>query len=158
MQGKSKIIIVGRGGSGKDFMRKKYEKRGFKYCISCTSRPPRSGEEEGKDYKFVTWEYFDTHRDEFYEIDEFNGWRYGTLKKDFEEADLFLLTPNGIRNLKPEDRERSIIIYINPDKEIIRKRLIDRKDADSAERRIMTDNMDFNNFSDYDVEVKNHDF
>ena len=40
----SKIILVGRGGSGKDFMRKKLEERGFKYCVSYTSRPKRENE------------------------------------------------------------------------------------------------------------------
>ena len=49
---KGKIIIVGPGGSGKDFLRKKMVEKGFSYGISFTSRPPRKGEEEGKDYFF----------------------------------------------------------------------------------------------------------
>jgi len=156
--GRSKIIVIGRGGSGKDYMRKLFEKRGFKHCVSCTSRPARPGEVEGVDYKFVNWEYFDENRDKFYEIDEFNGWRYGTLKEDFETADLFVMTPNGVRNLKPEDRQRSLVVYINPGLKIIKERLLQRKDADNAERRMKTDSIDFDGFTDYDIEITNSHF
>jgi guanylate kinase len=49
---KGKIIIVGPGGSGKDFLRKKMVDKGFEYGVSFTSRPPREGEKEGIDYYY----------------------------------------------------------------------------------------------------------
>ena len=156
--GRSKIIVIGRGGSGKDYMRKLFEKRGFKHCVSCTSRPARPGEIEGVDYKFVSWEYFDQNKDLFYEMDEFNGWRYGTLKEDFAACDLILMTPRGVKNLQPSDRNSSVIIYLNPPKEVIEQRLRSRNDVDSADRRMKTDSEDFFNFSDFDLEIKNPDF
>ena len=50
------------------------------------------------------------------------------------------------------------IIYLNPDWEIRRKRLSERNDADSAERRLIADDGDFFEFIDYDVMIKNEDF
>jgi guanylate kinase len=155
---KSKIVIVGRGGSGKDFLRKKFESRGFKYCVSHTSRPIRSGEVEGKDYKFTDVEFFSDNIVNFYEIDEFNGWKYGTLTEDFMNSNLFIMTPRGVNNIRSEDRANCFVIFIDPDKETIRKRLTERKDADSADRRMEADDKDFFEFFNYDMRVTNHDF
>ena len=155
---KSKIVIVGRGGSGKDFLRKKFESRGFKYCVSHTSRPIRSGEVEGKDYKFTDVEFFSDNIVNFYEIDEFNGWKYGTLIEDFMNSNLFIMTPRGVNNIRSEDRANCFVIFIDPDKETIRKRLTERKDADSADRRMEADDKDFFEFFNYDMRVTNHDF
>lgn len=153
-----KIVIVGRGGSGKDFLRKKFEERGFKYCVSYTSRPIREGEENGRDYRFTTVEYFRDNALDFYEIDEFNSWKYGTLTKDFKESNLFIMTPRGVNNIKPEDRRKCFVIFIDPPREIIKERLTQRKDADSADRRIEADDKDFFEFSNYDIKITNHDF
>ena len=59
---KGKIIIVGPGGSGKDFLRKKMVNKGFKYGVSFTSRPPREGEEEGIDYYYREMYYNDNYK------------------------------------------------------------------------------------------------
>lgn len=155
---RSKIIICGRGGSGKDHMRKKYEARGFKYCVSYTSRPKRENEEDGKDYKFVDDKFFEENKELFYEIDDFNGWKYGTLKSDFEASDLFIMTVKGVNGLSHNDRNRSIVIFLNPPPSIIKERLCSRKDADNPSRRIETDNKDFDNFTNFDIEIKNEDF
>ena len=154
----SKIILVGPGGSGKDFMRKKFEQRGFKYCVSYTSRPKRKGEKEGKDYHFVDDTFFKNNVHKFYEIHDFNGWSYGRTIVDFEKSGLLIMTPSGIKNIKPEHRKKCFIVYLNPDREIRRKRLSERNYADSAERRLIADDEDFFEFKDYDVMIKNEDF
>lgn len=154
----SKIILVGRGGSGKDFMRKKFEQRGFKYCVSYTSRPRRESEKEGKDYYFRDESFFNNNVHKFYEIDDFNGWKYGRTIEDFEKSSLLIMTPRGVANIKPEHRKKCFIVFIDPDREILRKRLTERKDADSAERRLEADDKDFMDFKDYDIRIKNEDF
>ncbi len=53
---KTKIAIVGKAASGKDHLRKQMIKRGMKFGVSTTSRAPREGEIEGKDYHFVSEE------------------------------------------------------------------------------------------------------
>jgi len=154
----SKIILVGRGGSGKDYMRKKFESKGFKYCVSYTSRPKRLGEKQGVDYYFVDDDFFQNNVHKFYEIHDFNGWKYGRTIDDFEKSSLLIMTPSGIKNIKPEHRKRCLIIYIDPDREILKYRLESRNDVDSAERRLLADDEDFSGFMDYDVRIKNEDF
>lgn len=158
MQKDKRIIIVGPGGSGKNYLAEKFELRGYVRCVTTTSRPPRENEKHGVDYYFENKEFFEKYRHHFYEIDEFNGWLYGTLNEDFGTADLILMTPRGVKNLQPAERSSSVIIYLNPPKEVIEKRLRARKDADSADRRMKTDAEDFAGFTDFDIEIKNEDF
>ena len=47
MQRMNKVILVGKGASGKDHLRKILEGRGFTYGTSYTTRPPREGEMVG---------------------------------------------------------------------------------------------------------------
>jgi guanylate kinase len=155
---RSKIIIVGPGGSGKDFLRKKMVERGFTYGISFTSRPPREGEEEGVDYFFRDEDFFKLNKEIFLEIQVFNGWFYGISKGEFESKNLFILDPKGVKSLSKEERSKSFVIYINPEESIRLERLKKRNDADSVERRIIADRKDFLNFSDYDIIISNEDF
>lgn len=157
--GKNKrIVLVGPGGSGKNHMAEILEKRGYVRCVTTTSRPPRPNEKHGVDYYFESEDFFLSNKDKFYEIDQFNGWFYGTLLVDFRSSDLILMTPRGIKNLKPEDRVDSLVIYLNPPKDVIKERLKARRDADSAERRMKTDAEDFADFTDYDLVITNPDF
>ena len=150
-----KIIIVGPGGSGKDYLRKKFTSKGFSYGVSFTSRPPRENETEAVDYYFRDPDFFELNKDMFLEKQTFNGWNYGISKKEFEIKDLFILSPAGLRSLSEKDRKRCMVIYLNPPKALRIERLSLRSDADSVERRILADEKDFSDFSDYDVLITN---
>lgn len=152
---KGKIIIVGPGGSGKDYLRKKFTDKGFSYGVSFTSRPPRENETEAVDYYFRDSDFFEINKDMFLEKQTFNGWNYGISKMEFEIKDLFILSPAGLRSLSKEDRKRCMVIYLNPPKGLRVERLSLRSDADSVERRILADQKDFSDFSDYDVLITN---
>lgn len=153
-----RLIIVGPGGSGKDVLRKRLEKKGFRHSVSCTSRPMREGEMDGVDYHFKEDSFFLENPEKFIELEKFNGWYYGTTHAEFLKSDVFVITPGGVNNLPKDVIENSFIIYINPSEEIRRKRMNLRKDADSTERRISADRMDFENFDIFDVQIKNEDF
>jgi guanylate kinase len=153
-----KIIIVGPGGSGKDFLRKKMVNRGFEYGVSFTSRPPREGEEEGVDYYYRDENFFISNTDIFLELQEFNGWKYGISKEEFLAKNLFILSPAGLRSLPEDFRKDSFVIYLNPSEDIRLKRLQERNDADSVERRLIADRKDFFDFSDYDIMITNENF
>jgi guanylate kinase len=150
-----KIIIVGPGGSGKDYLRKKFTDKGFSYGVSFTSRPPRENETEAVDYYFRDLDFFVANKDIFLEKQTFNGWKYGISKKEFEIKDLFILSPAGLKSLSKKNRKRSLVIYLNPPKDLRIERLSLRSDADSVERRILADEKDFFDFSDYDVLITN---
>ena len=54
--------------------------------VSATTRDPRAGEVNGRDYHFLSHEEFDerVRRDEFVEHAEYAGNRYGTLRSELE--------------------------------------------------------------------------
>lgn len=57
------------------------------YSVSCTTRPPRPGEVDGRDYRFLSKEDFDrlVEQGAFLEWAEVFGHRYGTLRVPVEE-------------------------------------------------------------------------
>ncbi len=161
MRNHKRIILVGKAASGKDHLRKKFESRGFKYAVSYTTRPPREGEIDGKDYIFISDDEAKVLIESgfFYEYVIFNGWVYGTSVTQFHTDDLFIMTPAGISHIKPEDRLTSFIIYTDIDVSTRIERLVNRNmPGDSMDRRIQADEVDFAEFNDYDLRITNEDF
>lgn len=155
--GYHRVVLCGPAASGKDHARKLLEELGYKYEVSYTTRPPRTGEVDGKDYHFVTRQYFEwmIREDEFYEYVEFNGWLYGTAKKQIEGNNkVFIMTPSGLAHMTTEDRCDSLVVYLDIPLDIRRERLKQRCDADSVERRIEADEKDFAGFIDFEHCIK----
>ncbi len=156
-----RIILVGRAASGKDYIRKKFEARGFRYAVSYTTRPPREGEIDGVDYLFISQAEAQAmiKNDEFYEYVEFNGWIYGTSRDQFDEDHVFIMTPTGLAHLDEDSRKKSFVIFIDIAEEIRRERMALRNmPGDSVDRRIEADRLDFENFTNYDIKITNPDF
>lgn len=77
------IVLSGPSGVGKGTVRKSLferEDHNLVYSISMTTRKPREGEVDGKDYFFVSREEFEKRikEDKFLEYAEFVGNYYGT--------------------------------------------------------------------------------
>lgn len=159
-----RIILVGKAGSGKDFMRKKLESRNFKYAVSYTTRPAREGEVHGRDYFFITEELAKKMIDnyEFFEYVMFNGWLYGTTLSQWSQADgddVFIMTPTGLSHVGEEDRKDCLVIFVDIDINVRRERLMQRDmPGDSIERRIQADEDDFHSFTNFDIRITNPDF
>jgi guanylate kinase len=158
----NKIILVGKAASGKDYLRKLMESRGFIYGISYTTRPRREGEIDNKDYYFLTDEEFQKKidADEWYEWVSFNGWKYGTTKEQFNTTcNLFIMTPAGISHITEEDRKSCTIIYIDIPLDVRKERLLNRDmPGDTLLRRLYADEEDFKAFTDYDIRINNPNF
>ncbi len=79
------LVVSGPSGSGKTTLCRKLAESGeAHYSISCTTRPPRPGEEHGRDYHFLSKEDF-FHRLEagdFLEHAVVHGNLYGSLKSE----------------------------------------------------------------------------
>ncbi len=78
------IVMSGFSGAGKGTIVKSLlEKHDIFLSISCTTRKPREGEVDGKDYYFVTREEFEKmiREGEMIEWAEYAGNYYGTPKK-----------------------------------------------------------------------------
>ncbi len=156
-----KIALVGAAASGKDYLRKRFMNRGFVYGVSHTTRPPREGEVNGVDYYFVSdYKFIEMiGQDKFAEWQEFNGWKYGLFKPEFERCDVMILNAEAVDLLEPEYRDRLFVIYIDVDEKVRRERLVSRNDKDdSIDRRINADNEQFGNFSNFDCIITNDKF
>ena len=82
------LIVSGPSGSGKTTLCRRAEKDDLtSYSISCTTRQPRPGEQDGVDYHFLTPELFASKvaAGEFLEHATVHGNSYGTLKSDIIE-------------------------------------------------------------------------
>lgn len=146
-----KVILIGGGGSGKDFWKSKLKDMGYKMDVSYTSREPRDGEIDGISYNFISEDEFllMIENGEFLQWNKFgNGKYYGTHRGSFATNDLFILTPNKVIPLieSGEIKDDCIIVYLNPSVRTRIERMISRGDVDvdvEIERRTKTDIIDF---------------
>ncbi len=85
----SLIVMSGPSGSGKDSIcnRLREYNDNFWVSISCTTRTPRKGEEEGIDYFFKSKEEFEKmiEEDDFLEYAMYNNQYYGTPKSKINQ-------------------------------------------------------------------------
>ena len=140
MRGKL-IIVSGPSGSGKSTVTKIVkDKLNIPLSISSTTRNPRDGEIDGKDYFFLSKEEFKNKiaNDEFYEYAEVHGNYYGTLKKTVEEnldkgLNVILeIDVQGALIAKEKKKDAVLVFFRTKDMDILEKRLRDRK-TDSEE-------------------------
>ena len=155
------MILVGKAASGKDFLKSKMERKGFKTGISHTTRKPRENEIDGVDYHFVDEVTFIEMigQEKFIEYMEFNGWFYGQTEEDFNGADIMIMSKDGLDMLPKQYRDQCIVIYLDVPMDDRLKRLSSRNDKnDSIERRVTTDEAQFHGFTDYEIRITNPDF
>ncbi len=83
------LVLSGPAGSGKGTVKEfLLQKEPFEFSVSKTTRAPRPGEVDGKQYSFVTREAFETliREDGMLEYTEYCGNLYGTPKKESLET------------------------------------------------------------------------
>jgi guanylate kinase len=84
------IILSSPSGAGKTTIAKALldRRRDIGYSVSCTTRTPRAGEVEGKDYYFLNRSEFIRRMEQglFAESAEVHGNLYGTLKSEVERV------------------------------------------------------------------------
>jgi guanylate kinase len=89
----------------------------------------------------------------------FNNWYYGLTKSEFEQADVMIMSKDGLDVLPKSYRDRCMVIYLDPPRLTRVERLEYRNDPnDSIVRRMDTDDKQFENFRDFDLRVRNDDF
>lgn len=159
-----KLIILGQSGSGKDFLRRSLMKK-LKYSPKFTTRPKRINETHGIDYDFISKSEFETLKDndkiKSYQSFLINNdtWYYGITVDNFENNQLFIMTPHEISQLTDKDLSNCFVVYLDIDIEIRRNRLMKRNDNnDSIERRLLSDIEDFKGYNYYDLKITDPEF
>lgn len=156
-----KLVLVGKAAAGKDHLKTRLKNRGFKIGVSHTTRPPRPGEVDGVDYHFIAEATFKRmiEKEEFVEYMHFNGWYYGQTKEDFEQAEVMIMSKDGLDILPEEYRKECMVIYLDIDRKTRVERLNMREDPnDSVARRLLADDEQFKGFDDFEIRITNPDF
>lgn len=162
------IIVSAPSGSGKDTVVKKLMEKSTApiwVSVSATSREPRNGEVEGKDYYFLSKDDFKEKIDEgfFLEYAEYAGNYYGTPKKYIKEKldrgiDVILIIEiQGAKKVKEMLPESLLIFIMPPSLKTLVKRL-KRRGTDSNEKiieRFHTAYKEINEVTKYNYVVVN---
>jgi len=162
------IIITGPSGAGKTTLLKYLPPEKFYFSISHTTRSPRKGEINGKDYYFVSKEKFleMVKNDEFLEWVEVFGTFYGTAKSEIEKAfsqnkHLILdIEVIGATRMRSYFGNSAVFIFVLPPSiEELKKRLEKRgtEDANKIRERIQRSKEEIKFASWFDYIIINDD-
>ncbi|MBM3977801.1 MAG: guanylate kinase [Planctomycetes bacterium] len=162
------LVISGPSGSGKSTLVKRLlQDTRVVFSISCTTRPPRPGELDGRDYHFLTLEDFRARveRNAFIEWAEVYGNLYGTPREPIEralaEGKVYLLEIDvqGALKLKSLGVEATYVFISPPDLATLRARLEGRgtDKPEAVERRMSKARDEMNEAPRYDHIVINRD-
>nr|XP_028607468.1 guanylate kinase isoform X3 [Podarcis muralis] len=149
MTGPRPVVLSGPSGAGKSTLLKKLLKdyeNVFGFSVSHTTRQPRPGEVNGKDYHFVSREEMQKQIDAggFIENAEFSGNMYGTSKAAIQAVQaqnqicILDIDMQGVKNIKKTDLNPIYISVQAPSIEVLEKRLRDRQteSEDSLQKRL----------------------
>lgn len=163
------FVISGPSGVGKGTVLKEVFKseNNLMFSVSSTTRSPREGEVEGRDYHFVAHEQFikDIDACKFLEWAEVHGNYYGT-PRDFVgkklDAGIDVVLDIDVQGalIVMKNRPHSTFIFIAPpdmNKKVLRERLCNRKteDLSQIEKRVKSAGEELRKACKYDYIVYN---
>ena len=137
------VVLSGPGGVGKSTIAAYVRKhQSFWVSVSSTTRKPRTNEQNGVDYFFLTDQEFDEEivRDHFLEWAHFAGARYGTPREPVEKvlstgANVLLeIEIEGAKQVKAHAPEAILVFLEPPSWEELVSRL-EKRATDSEQRR-----------------------
>lgn len=159
-------VISGFSGAGKGtIMRELIQRYDYFLSVSATTRSPRAGEIDGKDYYFHTKEQFQQMINEgaLIEWAEYVGNFYGTPKKHVEEQlaqgrDVLLEIEMQGGMLVKEQFPDALLIFISPPSaSVLRERLMGRgtESSEEIEKRLLRAVDEVKYMKDYDYIIVN---
>jgi guanylate kinase len=164
------LIVSAPSGAGKTTLVRALLKAdpAMRLSISYTTRPPRPGEVNGKDYHFVSKNEFAemTNRGEFLESAEVYGNHYGTSETWIEREigagrDILLeIDWQGAAQVRRQFPEALSIFILPPSLQALRNRLMNRAqdNADVIEKRLAAAAEDVSHGVEFDYIIVNDNF
>ena len=145
---KAKLVVIsGPSGTGKGTIIKQVlqRKKDVALSVSCTTRAPRPGEQDGVDYYYISKEKFREmiEQDAFLEYESFFDNSYGTPEAPVREklaagiSVILEIDVKGGMNVKKRAADAEMIFIAPPSMEILKARLVGRntETAEQIEKR-----------------------
>ena len=166
---KKLIIITGPSGVGKGTVVKSILKKDTDIwlSISATTRKPRNGEEDGKDYYFLTTKKFKEmiNNEMFLEWAEFAGNYYGTPinkineKIKYGSKVILEIEVEGACQVREKFPETIAIFLLPPNKQELEKRIRNRgtDNEESILQRLERADFEMSSSKDFDYVLKNYE-
>ncbi|MDY6825693.1 MAG: guanylate kinase [Bacillota bacterium] len=161
------LIISGPSGVGKGTVcRRLLEiRKELKVSVSYTTRPPRHGEIDGREYNFIDRESFEAmiNKDAFLEWAVVHGYYYGTRRVAVEEAlshgeDLILeIDVQGATQVRVKMPESVSVFLAPPSMKVLEERIDGRgtEDEQRIKDRLATARREMKVYHRYDYVVVN---
>ena len=151
MKDNFKLLIVGRTGSGKDYLARLLTEEGLSQLISYTTRPKRTPDEDT--HIFITKEEADSiPKADKVATTVINGYEYFATRQQVEASDIYIIDPNGLHELMGNMPDTPfLIINVRADREEAKKRAMARgadpeKEAEIFEARYASESEQFTAF------------
>jgi guanylate kinase len=164
------FVITGPSGVGKGTLIERLLERipELELSISATTREPRAGEVDGRDYHFLSPEEFRRRLEagDFLEHASYSGNYYGTLREEVEErveschSVVLEIEVQGARQVRDALGDDAVLIFIAPpDEAVLRERLESRgtDSREAIEQRLRTAEVELAARSEFPLEVVNDD-
>jgi guanylate kinase len=161
------VILSSPSGGGKTTIAQRLLslRKDLGYSVSCTTRPPREGELNGRDYHFLAVEKFKRGQDagEFAESAEVHGHLYGTLRAEVARVlssgrhVIMDIDVQGAQQFSAAFPESVLIFILPPSADALIERLTARgtEDAKSLIRRFRSAKEELKSIDLYEYVVVN---
>jgi guanylate kinase len=163
------FVITGPSGVGKGTLISKLMEAvpGLELSISATTREPRPGERDGREYHFLTPEEFDRRVEEkdFLEFATYSGNRYGTLRSEVQRcvdgghSVVLEIEVQGAQQVRAAMPDSVQIFIAPPHPNHLRRRLEGRgtDSPDAIDTRLETAEQELAVQGDFDHRIVNDD-
>ncbi|MCI6858341.1 MAG: guanylate kinase [Eubacterium sp.] len=162
------VVISGFSGAGKGTVSKALvEKYGYRLSVSATTRQPREGEEDGREYYFKS-------EDDFLKLIDYNGFieyaryvdhYYGTPRKFVEDelaagnVVILEIEVQGAMKIKEQYPDAILLFITAPSIEVLKQRLIGRgtESPDVVDKRMRRAAQEAESIDQYEFIVSNEE-